>query len=235
MKIFFFTILILLSCKSRESNSLASIDNAQNVQWVVKPRMIFKFRCKDTEQLPDCEDYDVMRVSRFAAAMGYNHEQVEQIRSYTDGLKAFNANTKQLEKLEAGYAKAKEKRTTISAAQQKAYELKRDELIREIERFKQIPSNLWAEVQKSINDPALREKYFKAEGGEISAGDIHTCALRLDGRLLCWGDDDKRQVSGKNAVIDSGQLKLPIQSVSAGRLNTPAPLDLRKDLCLLGI
>jgi replicative DNA helicase len=63
------------------------------------------------------------------------------------GLKHSKPATKQLEKLEAGYAKAKEKRSTISAAQQKAYELKRDELSREIERFKQIPSNLWSEVQ----------------------------------------------------------------------------------------
>jgi hypothetical protein len=147
----------MFSCKTRQETALKTEDSAK-VEWVVKPRMIFKFRCKDTEQLPDCEDYDVMRVSRFAAAMGYNHEQVEQVRSYTDGLKAFKANTKQLEKLESGYVAAKARGTTISAAQQKAYELKRDELSREIERFKQIPSNTWAEVQKSINDPALRER-----------------------------------------------------------------------------
>jgi hypothetical protein len=81
---------IMFSCKTRQETALKTEDST-NIQWVVKPRMIFKFRCKDTEQLPDCEDFDVMRVSRFAAAMGYNHEQVEQIRNYTDGLKAFKA------------------------------------------------------------------------------------------------------------------------------------------------
>jgi alpha-tubulin suppressor-like RCC1 family protein len=46
--------------------------------------------------------------------------------------------------------------------------------------------------------------------------------LRLDGRLLCWGDDEFRQISGKNAVIASGQLRYPIQSVSTGSRHTCA-------------
>src|SRR5215213_4878381 len=38
-----------------------------------------------------------------------------------------------------------------------------------------------------------------AGGGVVSAGGAHTCAIKTDGSLECWGNDGSGQVSGPNA------------------------------------
>ena len=51
------------------------------------------------------------------------------------------------------------------------------------------------------------------EFASVSAGGLHTCGVRTDGAVECWGDDDYGQ-----ATPPSGEFA----SVSAGVLATPA-------------
>jgi Regulator of Chromosome Condensation (RCC1) repeat protein/slime mold repeat-containing protein len=55
---------------------------------------------------------------------------------------------------------------------------------------------LWS---NQVSGPNASSFYYRA----ISTGSYQTCAVRIDGRLTCWGYDDHGQVSGPNASTDT--------------------------------
>jgi hypothetical protein len=75
------------ACNLRKENNAKLLDEKQNSvdvkskltpQYVVKSRMIFKFYCQPNEKIPDCEEYDVMRIESFLEAAGFNEVELKQ-------------------------------------------------------------------------------------------------------------------------------------------------------------
>ena len=63
----------------------------------------------------------------------------------------------------------------------------------------------------------------------VSAGDLHTCAIRTDGTLACWGDDELRAGDAARRNLhrrERGQLRTPARSGPTGR--SPAGATMRR-------
>src|ERR1051326_5402958 len=66
-------------------------------------------------------------------------------------------------------------------------------------------------------DPLNRGSEPNAGGGAytaVSAGQLHTCAIRTDRTVRCWGNDNSGQVSGITGD------PTPFRAISAGQLHT---------------
>ncbi|HEX9103409.1 MAG TPA: hypothetical protein VF997_14455, partial [Polyangia bacterium] len=66
--------------------------------------------------------------------------------------------------------------------------------------------------------------------GAIAAGDNHTCALRADKTVVCWGDDSAGQLGRGAAPSTVNPVPAPpalttIAAIAAGRQHTCAALD----------
>ena len=70
---------------------------------------------------------------------------------------------------------------------------------------------------------------------QISAGVTHTCAVRTDGALYCWGANDRGQLgNGSFATSDNlirAQIAAPVAEVSAGEQRTCARTTLGTVYC----
>jgi alpha-tubulin suppressor-like RCC1 family protein len=54
----------------------------------------------------------------------------------------------------------------------------------------------------------------------ISAGTNHTCALKTDGKMLCWGDNRAGELGNPNMVMGSAQNATPTLVVGLDGMNT---------------
>lgn len=78
---------------------------------------------------------------------------------------------------------------------------------------------------------------FASGAKHIAAGDNHSCAVTLDGKVLCWGDNSAGQL-GNNSTVNSltpievdGLVETEVEAVAAGRSHTCALTRAGEVLC----